>query len=113
LKQRLPDPKTTVLLVGFQAEGTRGRLLQEDRSEIKMFGETITVRSKIKTIDGFSAHADQLELLRWLGNLKQPPRKTFVIHGEANAASTFASILRDKYRWDTEIPTQGQITSLR
>jgi metallo-beta-lactamase family protein len=112
LQQRLPDPRTTVLFVGFQAEGTRGRVLQDGMKEIKLFGEIVPVRAKIKTIDGFSAHADQQEILRWLGSFKHAPRKTFVIHGEANASSTLASILRDKYRWDVEIPKNGQSISL-
>ena len=113
LRQRLPDAKTTVLLVGFQAEGTRGRILQDGKKEIKMFGEVIPVRAKIKTIDGFSAHADQTEILRWLGNFKQPPQKTYVIHGEANASSTVASILRDKHGWEVEIPRHEQTAILR
>ena len=112
LRQRLPDPKTTVLLVGFQAEGTRGRSLQDGKKEIKMLGEVIPVRAKIKTIDGFSAHADQAEILWWLGNFKRPPRKTYVIHGEANASSTLASILKDKHGWDVEVPRHEQTVIL-
>lgn len=113
LRQRLPDPKTTVLFVGFQAEGTRGRVLQQGQKQIKMFGEIIPVMAKIKTIDGFSAHADQTEILRWLRDFKKAPRKTYVIHGEANASSTLASILREKHKWDVEIPKNGQLVSLR
>ena len=112
LRQRLPDPKTTVLLVGFQAEGTRGRSLQDGNKEIKMLGEVIPVRAKIKTIGGFSAHADQAEILRWLGNFKRPPRKTYVIHGEANESSTLASILKDKHGWDVELPRHEQTVIL-
>ena len=108
LKLRLPDPKTTVLFVGFQAEGTRGRALQDGMKEIKMFGEMVPVRAKIKTIDGFSAHADQLEILRWLGNFKRAPQKTFVVHGEPSASSVLADLIRKKLRWDTEIPKTGQ-----
>ena len=113
LRQRLPDPSTTVLFVGFQAEGTRGRLLQDGKKEIKMFGEIIPVMAKIKTIDGFSAHADQQEILRWLRSFKQAPRTTYVIHGEASASSTLASMLREKHGWGVEIPKNGQIVSLR
>lgn len=108
LKLRLPDPKTTVLFVGFQAEGTRGRALQEGKKELKMFGEMVSVRAKIKTIDGFSAHADQREILRWLESFTKAPQKTFVVHGEPAASSALADLIRKKLRWDTEIPKTGQ-----
>ena len=108
LKLRLPDSSTTVLFVGFQAEGTRGRALQDGKKEIKMFGEMVPVRAKIKTIDGFSAHADQQEILRWLGNFTRTPQKTFVVHGEFPASSALAELIGKKLRWNTEIPKNGQ-----
>ena len=108
LKLRLPDPKTTVLFVGFQAQGTRGRTLQEGKKEIKMFGEMVPVRAKIKTIDGFSAHADQIEILRWLSNFRNAPRRTFVIHGEIPASSTLSDLVREKLHWNAEVPKDGQ-----
>lgn len=108
LRLRLPDPRTTVLFVGFQAEGTRGRALQDGKKEIKMFGEMVPVRAKIKTIDGFSAHADQQEILRWLGNFTRAPQKTFVVHGEFPASSALAELIGKKLRWNTEIPKNGQ-----
>jgi metallo-beta-lactamase family protein len=112
LKLRLPDPKTTVLFVGFQAEGTRGRALQDGKKEIKMLGEIVPVRARIKTIDGFSAHADQQEILRWLGNFNQRPRRTYVIHGEPSASSALASVIREKLKWEIEIPRNGEIVVL-
>jgi metallo-beta-lactamase family protein len=112
LKRRLPDPKTTVLLVGFQAEGTRGRTLQSGMKEVKMLGEIIPVRAEVKTIDGFSAHADQGEILRWLGSFKKPPKKTFVIHGEPPASKALDAVLRDELKWNTEIPSIGQTVVL-
>lgn len=108
LKLRLPDPKTTVLFVGFQAEGTRGRALQDGKKELRMFGEMVPVRAKIKTIDGFSAHADQREILRWLESFKRAPQKTFVVHGEPSASSALADLVRTKLRWNVEIPKSGQ-----
>lgn len=108
LKLRLPDPKTTVLFVGFQAEGTRGRALQDGKKELRMFGEMVPVRAKIKTIDGFSAHADQREILRWLESFKRPPQKSFVVHGEPSASSTLADLVRTKLRCNVEIPKSGQ-----
>ena len=112
LKRRLPDPKTTVLFVGFQAEGTRGRTLQDGKAEIKMLGEMVPIRAKVKTIDGFSAHADQQEILRWLGSFKTAPRKTFVIHGEQLASEALANLLREKLKWSAEVPRNGQTVVL-
>ena len=112
LKLRLPDPKTTVLFVGFQAEGTRGRTLQGGKTEIKMLGEMVPIRAKVKTIDGFSAHADQQEILRWLGSFKKAPTKTFVIHGEPPASEALASLLRGKFKWSTEVPKNGETVVL-
>lgn len=108
LKLRLPDPKTTVLFVGFQAEGTRGRALQEGKREIKILGEMVPVRAKIKTIDGFSAHADQRDILRWLDGFTKAPQKTFVVHGEPAASSALADLIRKKLKWETEIPQNSQ-----
>lgn len=108
LKLRLPNPKTTVLFVGFQAEGTRGRALQEGKKEIKILGEMVPVRAKIKTIDGFSAHADQRDILRWLDSFTKAPQKTFVVHGEPAASSALADLIRKKLKWETEIPQNSQ-----
>lgn len=67
LAQRLPDPRTTVLLVGFQAAGTRGRSLEEGAEQLKMFGQLVPVHARVERIDALSAHADSVEILRWLG----------------------------------------------
>ena len=112
LKLRLPDPKTTVLFVGFQAEATRGRTLQQGIKELKLLGEIVPVRAKIRNIDGFSAHADQKEIMRWLGNFTRPPRKTFVVHGEPAASHTLAELIQRTLRWDVEAPTHGQVAVL-
>jgi metallo-beta-lactamase family protein len=112
LRQRLPDPKTTVLFVGYQAEGTRGRALQQGAKDIKMFGQLVPVRAKIKTIDGFSAHADQSEILRWLKGFEQPPHKTYIIHGEPKAAAVLAETVRQRFKWQVEIPKYGDKVTL-
>ncbi len=112
LRLRLPDPKTAVLFVGFQAEGTRGRALQDGKKEIKMFGEMVPVRAKIKTIDGFSAHADQKEILLWLTNFKKTPQRTFVIHGEISASFTLSDLIKEKFRWNAEVPKDSQTVIL-
>jgi metallo-beta-lactamase family protein len=88
------------------------RALQNGKKEIKMLGEMIPVRAKVKTIDGFSAHADQQEILRWLGSFKKAPRKTFVIHGEPPASEALATLVREKLKWSTEVPRNGQTVVL-
>lgn len=112
LRERLPDPKTTVLFVGYQPEGTRGRSLQQGTKEIRMFGQTVPVRARVKSIDGFSAHADQQEILRWLKGFERPPKKTYVIHGEPKAAAVLAEILRKRFKWQVEIPKYGEKVAL-
>jgi metallo-beta-lactamase family protein len=112
LRERLPDPKTTVLFVGYQAEGTRGQVLQQGAKEIKIFGQMVAVRAGIKTIDGFSAHADQSEILRWLKGFERPPQKTYIIHGEPKASAVLADILRQKFKWRVEIPKHGEKVTL-
>jgi len=113
LRQRLPDPKTTVLFVGYQAEGTRGQVLQQGAKEIKMFGQMVSVRAKIKSIDGFSAHADQSEIMRWLQGFEKAPEKTYVIHGEPKAAAALAYQIRERLKWQVEIPAHGDTATLR
>jgi metallo-beta-lactamase family protein len=108
LKQRLPDPTTTVLFAGYQAEGTRGRSLQDGAKEIKMLGEVVPVRAKIRVLDGFSAHADQREILRWLGTLAKAPEMIYLVHGEPPAASALADLIRQKLHWNVEIARHQQ-----
>ena len=99
LYHRLPHAQDTLLLIGYQAEGTRGRRLQDGETAVTMFGEMVPVHCHLEHLDGFSAHADRQELLRWLGNFRQPPKRTFVVHGEPEAASALASTLRTEQGW--------------
>jgi len=112
LKHRLPNPDTTVLLAGYQAAGTRGRLLQDGAKEIKMLGELVPVRAKVKVLDGFSAHADQGEILRWLGTFPKPPRMTYIVHGEPAAANGLAEVIRERLKWTVKIPKHGETVTL-
>jgi metallo-beta-lactamase family protein len=102
LLRRLPDPDATVLLVGYQAAGTRGRGLQEGARTVRIFKQEITVLPRIVTLDGFSAHADQGELLRWLGGFTRAPDRTIAVHGEPQAADTFAALIRHRLGWHAE-----------
>ena len=104
LSHRLPDPRNTVLLVGYQAEGTRGRALLEGAPSLKIHGEMVPVRAQIKALDLFSAHADWREILRWLGNFRQPPKTTFVVHGEAGARKALAEAIQRHLGWRVVLP---------
>ncbi|MBQ0734785.1 MBL fold metallo-hydrolase RNA specificity domain-containing protein [Aquimarina celericrescens] len=104
LKQLVDNPVTSVVLVGYQAEGTRGRLLQEGAHEIKLFGKYYPVSAKIHQIESLSAHADQKELLDWMSEIKNIPEKVFLIHGEATAADTLRVKIQDTYQWRVYIP---------
>lgn len=104
LKQMIDIPSTTVLLVGYQAEGTRGRQLLEGAHEIKLFGKYISVKAQIEHLDSLSAHADQLELLEWLSEIKNIPEKVFLVHGESSSLDTFRVKIRDTFGWQVHIP---------
>ncbi len=96
LKLRLADARTTVLLVGFQAAGTRGRALQEGAKTLRILGAEVGVRARIETLDGLSAHADQAELLEWLTRFDRPPRQVHLVHGEPENAAALAQVIRDR-----------------
>jgi metallo-beta-lactamase family protein len=96
LKLRLGDARTTVLLVGFQAAGTRGRALQEGAKTLRILGAEVTVRARVETLDGLSAHADQAELLAWLERFEQPPREIQLVHGESDNAEALAHAIRQR-----------------
>ena len=103
LKQRLSDRRTTVLLVGFQAAGTRGRMLQDGAKVLRMHGQDVPVRAAVETIDGLSAHADRHELMRWLRGFVEPPRQTFIVHGEPDAAETLQETIIEELGWNVSI----------
>lgn len=104
LVQNISRPESTILFVGYQAVGTLGRHIVDGAEEVRILGQLHPVRARVTQISGFSAHADRDELLRWLSGLRKPPRKTFVVHGEAEAADHFARYLRDKRGWETAVP---------
>ncbi len=113
LARRLPDPGTTVLFVGYQAEGTRGRLLTEGATEIKIFGEFIPVHARIIMIDAFSAHADRRELLSWLKKFKRDPGEIFLVHGEPSASQALAESIKEELGWPSRIPEMGESATLK
>jgi metallo-beta-lactamase family protein len=97
-------PESTILFVGYQAEGTPGRILLDGAREIRLLGQMHPVRAHIEKIDGFSAHADRDGLLAWLSDIRIPPRCVFVTHGEEKAATSFANLLKEKTGWMVEVP---------
>jgi metallo-beta-lactamase family protein len=103
LAQRVPDAKNAVLLAGFQAEGTRGRALQEGAKVLHLFGQAVPVNAEIITMGQFSAHAGKSELLRWLGGLQAPPKKTWLTHGEPVAAQALQAAIKEKLQWDVAV----------
>jgi metallo-beta-lactamase family protein len=105
LRRRLPDPRTTVLLVGFQAPGTRGRRLQEGAPTLRIFGEDVPVRARVEVIHGLSAHADADGLLRWLRTATARPRRVFVVHGDPGPADALAARIRRELGWEAAVPT--------
>ena len=112
LKVRLPDSRTTVLLVGFQAAGTRGRSLQEGATTVQLFGQEIPVRAHVETLDGLSAHADREEILRWLSGFKNPPRETYLVHGEPDQAEKLAQTIHARLGWSARPARDGEIITL-
>jgi metallo-beta-lactamase family protein len=104
LAHRLPNPQNTVLFIGFQAAGTRGRTIVEGKPTVKMHGQQIPIRAKIENISGFSAHADYNETLAWLMGFNRPPFRTFIVHGEPAAAEALAGKIMSKFGWDVIIP---------
>jgi metallo-beta-lactamase family protein len=104
LKYRLPDPRNTILFVGYQSVGTRGQLLKDGAREIKIHGEIIPVRAKICSMEAFSGHADSVEIMRWLGMFKEPPKLTFVVHGEPESSQALADQIHRTLGWKTHIP---------
>ena len=96
--------ESTILFVGYQAEGTPGRILLDGAKEIRLLGQMHPVRAHIEKIDGFSAHADRDGLLAWLTDIRVPPRCVFVTHGEEKAATSFAKVLKDSTGWTVKVP---------
>jgi metallo-beta-lactamase family protein len=104
LRARLPDPKSSVLLVGFQVPGTRGWRLQRGEPALKMFGRYVPVAAEIVDLAGFSVHADGDELLAWLGSAPRPPDVTFVVHGEPAASQALLHRITGELRRAAAVP---------
>ena len=103
LTATLPDSRNTVMFVGFQAAGTRGRLLCDGVKQIKMLGQIVGVEAKIERLDSMSAHADANEILRWLKGFTAPPKMTYIVHGEPTAADALEKKIQAELKWPTHV----------
>jgi metallo-beta-lactamase family protein len=104
LKRLLPEERNSILLVGYQAAGTRGWRLQQGEEQIKMHGQLVPRRAEVVNIRGFSAHGDQKDLIDWLSTAARPPKRTFLVHGEPKSLAEMEEAVRDRLGWPTEIP---------
>ena len=112
LRNLAPSPENTILLVGFQAPGTRGAALLEGERELKVHGRYVNVRAEVVRLDVFSAHADQGDLLAWIGACKKPPRGVFLVHGEPEAADAFRKRCEGSLGFNIQVPQMGDSVSL-
>jgi len=112
LRNGIGDPKNTVLFVGFQADGTLGRRLREGAEVVNILGEPAQRRCEVAALDGFSAHADQSEILDWVGRLDPAPRRIFLVHGDEEAATTLAGRLRERVGAAVAVPAPGEEVAL-
>jgi len=104
LKHLAPDHRNTILFAGFQAGGTRGAALVAGAKSIKIHGEYVPVRAEVANLHMLSAHADAGEILAWLRTLKEPPRRTFVIHGEPDASDALRHRIEEELGWPCTVP---------
>jgi metallo-beta-lactamase family protein len=111
LARRLPDSRTTVLVAGYQASGTRGRTLIDGARFLRIHGRDVPVKAAIRKVDALSGHADRREIDRWLGSMPAP-RTTFLVHGEPPAARGMAEFLLERRGWPTRIPAIGDTVAL-
>lgn len=112
LKHNLWRPESTILFVGYQAVGTLGRILVDGIDEVKLFGEAISVRARIKVLQGLSGHADKTGLIDWIGGFAKRPDKVFVVHGESAVCDNFTSCLQEEYGYDAYAPYSGAVFNL-
>jgi metallo-beta-lactamase family protein len=112
LRRFLPDDRSTILFVGYQAAGTRGRSLVDGANELKLLGQYVPVRARIVQLDGLSAHADYVELIDWLRQAQLAPREVFVTHGEASASDAFRRRLHETFGWRARVPETNETVPL-
>lgn len=113
LKHNLWRKESTIIFVGYQAQGTLGRRLVDGAKKVRIFGEEISVNARIEMIEGFSGHADRAGLLNWIDKFKEKPSKIFIVHGEEEAMMEFSDAINEKFGISTIIPEMGETMDLR
>ena len=103
LAQRLPDPKNTVIFIGFQAQGTRGFTIKSGAPEVKIFGEMVPIRAQVTAFEQFSDHADTPELLQWLRTFPQKPSATYLVHGDPTASAQLRDTMSKELGWNVQV----------
>ncbi len=112
LEHYISLPETTVIIIGYQAEGTRGKKLLEGAKEIKIYGKQYPVLANILEIEALSAHGDQKDLINWLSDLEVKPTKVFLVHGENEALIELRLKINEKYGFECSVPLMGQVFNL-
>ena len=108
LEKRLPRAENTVLFIGYQAQGTRGRTIVDGQPSVRIHGQDIPIQAHVERIDGFSGHADYQEILAWLMGFNKPPEKTFIVHGEEEASRSLAEKITARFGWNVVVPRLGE-----
>jgi metallo-beta-lactamase family protein len=112
LKNRIGDPRNTVLVVGFQAENTLGRKLVDGEKDVRIFGEPYRANAHVEVLQGFSGHADRDELIAWVGEIERKPRRTFLVHGEEKPAFALAAAINQQFGIQVDVPEWKQTVDL-
>ncbi|MEZ2414998.1 MBL fold metallo-hydrolase RNA specificity domain-containing protein [Muriicola sp. E247] len=112
LETQAQNPNNTLLFIGYQAEGTRGRKILEGERELKVYGKTVPFKMEVVEIEGLSAHADHRELLDWLSDINEKPERIFIVHGEKEGAEALKQGIEETYGWNSEIPTLYNIEEI-
>ena len=112
IKRFAPDPRNTILFAGFQAGGTRGAAMTQGAESVKMFGEYVPVRAEIDNLHMLSAHADANEIMVWLKHFREPPRTTFIVHGEPGPADSLRHRIEEELGWTCRVPEDRETAEL-
>lgn len=112
LANRIYEPSNTILFIGYQAEGTRGKTILDGASTVRLHGQDFDVKAKIESITGYSGHADYNEILAWLMGFNRAPERIFITHGEPEASQALAEKIRSRFGWKVEVPAFGESVEL-